>query len=176
MSSWWREASTGGWEALPWTARKPGEVLDLALPGLALMALERGLGGGMGLLVRPGLPVRVNGQPVLGGLRVLDHRDEILVGPRRFFFSAESTPVRVLFRLDEGQRPPTCPVCRGVLHEGDQAVCCPGCDRWYHQVEAEPGRRARPCWTYAESCRFCNHPTALTANAGWRPEKEETHG
>ncbi|HWG47327.1 MAG TPA: hypothetical protein VN688_31480 [Gemmataceae bacterium] len=175
MSNLWRKTPGAGWEAVPLPGRVPGETFDLGISGLGFVALNHGLGGGMGLLVRTGLLVRVNGQPVIGGFRVLDHRDEILLGRRRFFFSAESTPIRVAFRLEDEGRSPACPVCRGLLRDGEQAVRCPGCNRWYHQIEAGEGQRGKPCWTYAQNCRFCHHPTALTENAGWRPEKEEAH-
>jgi hypothetical protein len=112
---------------------------------------------------------------VLGGLRVLEHKDEILVGSARLFFSAESAPVVVAFHLEAGAKAPTCPVCRGPLKDGDQAVRCPGCSRWYHQLDAVEGRPAKHCWTYAETC-LCQHPRTLSGELLWRPELEETDG
>jgi hypothetical protein len=170
MASLWREVPGEGWKAFPATEGIPGE-------GIGLISLGRGAGGGIGLLARAGTPVRVNGLPVAAGFRVLEHRDEILIGRTRLFFSAESTPVQVEFRQPAGTRPPTCPVCRGPIRDGDQAVRCPGpgCGLWYHQQGAAGERRAKPCWTYAQNCRFCNHPTALSGKPGWRPEMEEAN-
>jgi hypothetical protein len=114
--------------------------------------------------------VRVNGLPVLGGLRLLGHKDEVLAEGARFFFSVESAPEVVVFQLPPGGRAPICPVCRGPVREGAQVVQCPGCSRWFHQLEA------KPCWTYAPACRFCNHPTPLVAGSAWRPDREESDG
>jgi len=122
-----------------------------------------------------GVVARVNGRPVLGGLRVLEHKDEVTLGPLRLFYSAESTPVVIVFQPPEGARLPTCPLCRGPVRAGDQAVQCPGCGRWFHQTNAADGKPAKNCWTYAPTCRFCNHPTALGGDAGWRPEREDAH-
>jgi hypothetical protein len=138
--------------------------------GIAFVSLPRGAA----LLVRPGVRVRVNGEPVLGGLRLLEHKDEILVGSTRLFFSVESAPLVTLFQPSGGERVPVCPICRGPVREGVQAVECPGCGRWFHQTEATTDRPAKPCWTYASTCRFCNHPTSFAADAEWRPDREES--
>lgn len=165
MSNIWREAPDHGWEAIPL-----GGGVEQA--GIRFVPLGQ---GGVGLIASAGVPVRVNGQPVPGGFRVLEHRDEILVGAARYFFSAQSVPVLTVFRHAEGARLPTCPVCRGPIRDGDQAVCCPGCGRWFHQLDAAGERREKHCWTYAPTCRFCSQPTTLTEDALWRPEKEEAH-
>jgi hypothetical protein len=169
MSCIWQETSLG-WRSLP---LPPGATLNgsaLGVAGLALRDLAQGPERGAALLVRPGVWVRVNGQPVLGGLRLLEHTDEVLVESARFFFSLESAPQVVVFRVPEGGRAPVCPICRGPIKDGS-AVQCPGCGRWFHQGEAEAGK---PCWTYAPSCRFCNHPTAFAAQAAWRPDRGES--
>lgn len=169
MSNIWREAPSQGWEATPL-----GEGVEQA--GIRFVPLGRGTAGGVGVIASAGVPVRVNGQPIPGGFRVLEHRDEILVGAVRYFFSAQSVPVVSVFRPEAGARLPTCPVCRGPIREGDQAVRCPGCGRWFHQLDAAGDRRAKHCWTYSPTCRFCSQPTTLTEEALWRPEKEEAHG
>jgi len=171
MSCIWQER-TGRWEARAVVAGRvlPGEELDV--PGVGVVPL----GQGAALLVRPGVSARVNGEPVLGGLRLLEHKDEVLVGARRLFFSAEATPVVAVFHLPEGQRPPICPVCRGPVREGMQAVQCPGCGRWFHQRETTAQQPAKPCWSYAATCRFCNHPTSFAAEAAWRPDREDNLG
>ena len=172
MSSVWREAG-GEWKPLtiPEAQRAPGLQVD----GLRFLRFGGGNERGTALLLPPGFAARVNGRPVLGGMRVLEHRDEVTFGRSRLFYSAESTPVVVVFRRAEGVRSPTCPLCRGPVRDGDQAVRCPGCGRWFHQADAADGKPAKPCWTYAPTCRFCNHPTALGGEAGWRPEREDGH-
>src|SRR4051812_28999440 len=163
MSCIWFQPAAGRWQARPLVAGRLHEISDLVPAAAGLVASRQGTA----LLVRPGVRVRVNGEPVLGGLRLLDHRDEILVGGVRLLFSAETVPEVVSFTASEGMRTPVCPVCRGPVRAGLLAVQCPGCGRWCHMLEG------RPCWTYAPTCRFCNHPTALTADAVWRPGPED---
>jgi hypothetical protein len=169
MSSVWREVGLGEWQACGL------QSADLANEGLRFISFGSGAERGTALLLAPGVTARVNGRPVLGGLRVLEHKDEVTFGRSRLFFSAESTPLVVVFGRDEGARSPTCPLCRGPVRDGDQAVQCPGCGRWFHQIDAAEGRPAKRCWTYVPTCRFCNHPTALDGAAGWRPEEEDGH-
>jgi hypothetical protein len=166
MATVWREGPRG-WET--------ASIREALAEGVRLVSAGRQPGRGVLLLVRRGVPVWVNGHPVLGGLRLLGHQDEVLVGRLRFFFSAESKPVIVPFRPSAGSRLPTCPVCRGPIREGEKAVECPGCGRWHHQADTSAHGRARHCWTYAATCRFCSHPTSLSGEPGWRPE-EEGHG
>ena len=149
MSTIWREQSPGEWRA---TRRIDHE-------GVGLVEVP----GGAVLLVRDGVRVRVNGEPVPGGVRVLDHRDEILVGGDRLLFSAQTAPLVTAFASEPDQRLPVCAVCRGPVREGMRAVACPGCGRWFHQLDD------KPCWTYAPTCRFCQHPTPLDEAATWRP-------
>lgn len=175
MSTVWHLTHPGRWEA--WAVRA-GRLLTapaLGEEGLGVLGLPRGAGAA--LLVRPGAFARVNGEPVVGGLRLLGHRDEVLTAAGgHLVFSAESAPSVVTFRQPEGQRPPTCPVCRGVVRDGASAVECPGCGRWHHQpAEGGSGNEALACWAFAPNCRFCNHPTALQGEpaGGWRPDNEE---
>ncbi len=166
MSNLWQPGSTA-WEAIPLET-------ELAPGAVRLVRFGNSSDSGVALLMKPDVEVRINGLPTLGGLRILAHRDELLIEGRRFYYSAESTPLLTRFLLTEGTRRPTCPVCRGPLADGDQAIQCPGCGRWFHQSdEAQPGRRPRTCWSYAATCRFCRHPTALNGAAAWRPEQEE---
>lgn len=171
MSSLWREVPGSDWESVPVCA----DGLDLAHGTVRLVRFGEGAEGGVALLARPGIHVRVNGLPVLGGLAVLQHRDEVLIETERFCFSAQTRPVVTAFCLEAGTRRPTCPVCRGAINDGDAAVRCPSCGRWYHQVEAGEGSRARTCWTYAATCRFDQHPTSLSGEVSWHPEQEEAH-
>jgi hypothetical protein len=172
MSCVWQEQRPGRWTARAVTAGRTLAGEELGVAGLGVMELRQ---GGAALFVRPGLWVRVNGEPVLGGLRLLEHKDEILAGSARLCFSREAAPVVVRFS-SAGQRNPVCPICRGPVREGMQAVQCPGCGRWFHQREAEDDRPAKPCWTYAPTCRFCTHPTSFAAEAAWRPDREEYLG
>ncbi|HJT76307.1 MAG TPA: hypothetical protein VJ739_03820 [Gemmataceae bacterium] len=175
MSTVWKEDGGNRWQPVAVPDGRPLPGADVEAPGIEIIRFGQGSDRGVALLARFGVRVLVNGQPLLGGFRVLEHRDEILVGRRRFFFSSESAPAVVAFRAVPGARPCTCPVCRGVIQDGDPAVQCPGCARWFHQVEPGEGRAARRCWTFAERCRLCNHPTSLSGEPVWRPEKEECH-
>jgi hypothetical protein len=170
MSTLWREGDGNRWEPVG-----VAEAAPLDEPGIRVFRFGQGADKGVGLLARAGTRVLVNGHPVLGGFRVLEHRDEILAGRKRFFFSSESTPAVVVFRAQPGARPCTCPQCRGLIKDGDTAVQCPNCSRWFHQLEPGEGRSARRCWTFADKCRICNHPTSLSGEPVWRPEKEECH-
>ena len=173
MSSVWREVRSGEWQptALPDGQGRP--AMGIEIEGLRFLRFGAGAEQAGALLLPRGLVARVNGRPVLGGLRVLEHRDEVVLGKSRLFYSAESTPLVVMFQPFDGARLPTCPLCRGPIRAGDPAVQCPGCGRWLHQIDAADGKPAKNCWTYAPTCRFCNHPTALGGDAAWRPERED---
>jgi hypothetical protein len=175
MSSVWREVP-GGWEPITVPDARGSQAGAVEVGGVYFLRFGAGNESGAALLLPPGVAARVNGRPVLGGLRVLEHRDEVIIGRSRLYYSAEATPVVVVFRRAEGSRSPTCPLCRGPIRDGDRAVQCPGCGRWFHQADAGEDKPAKPCWTYAPTCRFCNHPTALGGGAGWRPETEDGHG
>ena len=164
MSCLWIETAPGQWTPKILPAGKPTNGEDLGVPGVALLVLPR---QGAVLLARPGVWVRVNGDPVLGGMRLLQHKDEVLADDVRLVFSQQGIPAVVAFSLNNGGRLPTCPVCRGLVQESALSVQCPGCARWFHQ------EGAKTCWTYAPTCRFCNHPTAFDDSAAWRPDREE---
>jgi hypothetical protein len=119
--------------------------------------------------------VWVNGEPLLGSLRILRHRDEILVGRQLFCFSGQSHPTVFEFVLAPGSRNPRCAVCRMAVEEGQAAVACPQCARVYHQLDAVGEQLAKQCWTYRKAC-LCGHPTGLTEDAVWHPESDEVHG
>jgi hypothetical protein len=119
------------------------------------------------------VPIRVNGQAIAGGFRVMHHKDELVMGAERMFFSAESTPVVEAYRHDESRRRPRCAVCRAEVLDGQSVVRCPGCSRVYHQIAASDDAPEKPCWTYAPKCRFCEHPTSLSGEPSWRPECEQ---
>jgi hypothetical protein len=168
MSCVWWEVPGQGWKQAPVT----GGAVPEGCPA-ADIAFAPNPEGSAVLLTRA--PAWVNGQPVLGGVKALEHQDEILVGQALLYFSAEATPTPVVFRPEPGQCGPRCPLCRDLLNDGDQAVRCPRCGHWYHQIDPTDGRPGRPCWTTRETCWFCRHPTALSGEPGWRPEQEESH-
>jgi hypothetical protein len=173
VSNIWYEADGGRWQSVFVAEGTPLEGDGLGAANVRFVRFGRGADRGVCLLARPEVRVLVNGHPVAGGFRLLEHRDEVLAGGKRFFYSSETTPVIALFHAEAGARPCTCPVCRGVIKEGDTAVQCPGCGRWFHQLEPVEGKPPRRCWTYSATCRICQHPTALEGEAVWRPEKEE---
>src|SRR5262249_19499577 len=152
MSSLWKQTADRSWQQVPLVGVDPD--------GIRLFPFGRGAERSVALMAAPDTRVWVNGLPLLGGLRVLEHQDEILHGGGRLYFSAEGTPTVAAFHVQAGVRVPSCPVCRGPLKDGDAAVQCPGCGRWFHQavtpVVDAPGSpvRAKSCWTYAATCRF----------------------
>jgi len=117
-------------------------------------------------LASPGTPLRVNGQPLLTGVRVLADRDELqIMGRGRAFFSNER-----LARITPYSGPDevvTCARCQQPIERGMVTVCCPACQRWHHQ---EPTRN---CWTYAATCAVCGQPTPLDAGYRWTPQAED---
>src|SRR5262249_20608545 len=141
MSCIWHAPAGADWRsrALPAGGALAGE--EVGLPGVGFLRLG-GAERGAALLVRPGVWARVNGAPVLGGMRLLGHKDEVLVGAARAYFSAEATPGVLAFRAAVGGRVPICPTCRGPVRDGSAVVECPGCGRWYHQDGP------KTCWTY----------------------------
>jgi hypothetical protein len=103
------------------------------------------------LLARPGTDVFINGQSQFAGLRLLQHKDEILVNRSRFFFSTERLPqVQPFPALG---REILCPRCQRPIETSTPAVCCPNCDTWCHSSEENP------CWLYAQTCPICSQLT-----------------
>jgi hypothetical protein len=107
--------------------------------------------------------LRVNGQPLVLGVRVLRDRDEISIAGQRCFFSTEELALVVPF---PGMAQfICCPRCKQKLEPGTSAVACPHCRAWHHQSEEFP------CWTYDATCALCQlHSTALDAGYSWTPE------
>ena len=172
-SLWFEDGSEAkrAWRALALDA----EVVDMAA-SLELPLRIANLGGVEGsheaaLLVGGQTPAWVNGQPVLGGFKLLAHRDEMLIGGRTLFYSDETLPVVRAFQLADGDRRPRCPVCRKGVEDGHDVVGCPRCGRVFHQIRAADSQAAKFCWTYRPAC-LCGHPTRLDSDAVWRPEKE----
>lgn len=110
--------------------------------------------------------IRVNGDPVWLGLRILKDHDELrLETGERLFFSTERLAEIVPF--PGGPRPVHCPRCHKLIEPGQLAVLCPGCQTWHHQTTD------LPCWTYDERCALCPQSTALDAGLIWTPEQAQ---
>jgi hypothetical protein len=118
------------------------------------------------LVAGAGCDARVNGRAIPAGLAVLDHRDAILAGDERFFFSAES--LASVEPFPGAARPVHCGRCKLPIAMGSPAVSCPNCNVWYHQDESPEGSA---CYTYAEQCGFCSCETRLDAVLAWAPEE-----
>jgi hypothetical protein len=169
--------SASGWDA----QKLEGAQVDLAAisarqvgdakPGTAsanVARLIRGDAGGSrvwALVVSKDSDIRVNGRAVLAGLCVLADRDEIRTNDKIQYFSTE-TPATVE-EFPSSDRPVFCGRCRQQIDAGSPAVRCPGpgCGVWYNQSTD------LPCWTYADKCTFCGHPTALDSSFSWTPEE-----
>jgi hypothetical protein len=112
----------------------------------------------------PEKTVRVNGWVLTTGLRVLGDKDEIRIGDGTpLFFSSES--VAEIQNFPGSEREIFCPRCTLPIEKGKAVVRCPKCQTLHHQ-DAELG-----CWTYAEGCAVCAHPTAMDGGFHWRPEE-----
>jgi hypothetical protein len=120
------------------------------------------------LLVASGAQVRVNGQAVWGGIRLLADRDEIhLSGGVSSFFSTEE-PVKVE-PYPGGGAEARCPRCQDPIAPGVPGVRCPNCGIWHHEDAA--GEQGRGCWSYAPGCAVCGETTDLDAGYRWTPDE-----
>lgn len=107
--------------------------------------------------------LRVNGLPLVAGMRVVEDLDEVWAnGTGRIFFSTERTPKVEAFPGKEGDTP--CARCKEILAKGEPSVLCPGCNTWYHQT------KTLPCWEYSEKCALCDQLTCLDTGLRWTPE------
>jgi hypothetical protein len=172
MGTLWHKLRAGDSTAAAWQPARICNDEALCEFGGSLQFVSLGAGSDtlVVLLVAPeSVPVHINGDEQIGGLKVLAHRDEILCGGQRYYYSAQSRPSLSPFALGDGRRRPRCPVCRMAIDDGQMTVCCPQCGRTYHQLPATDTASAKACWTYREQC-LCSHPTALGEDAAWRPE------
>jgi hypothetical protein len=145
--------------------RERPACLDPADGGIGALVVRMEQGGDVWTLIahHAGPPVRVNGSPLLLGVRVLRDKDEIRIQGSRFFFSTESQPHIEPF---PGSAKTTfCPRCKEAIEKDSPAVRCPGCGVWHHQSED------LPCWTYDARCALCDQPSALDAGYRWTPEE-----
>jgi len=114
------------------------------------------------LLAGPSARVRINGEPLALGVRVLRDRDEIVVGSARSYFSTERLASVDPFPDNLGVI--FCARCKNKIDPGAPAVRCPGCGCWCHQ------REDLECWSYSPTCPLCDQSTALDAGYRWEPE------
>ena len=107
--------------------------------------------------------LRVNGLPLVAGIRVLEDLDELRIGgTERIYFSTERTARVEPFPDQEGDT--LCARCRAVITEGEPSVLCPGCSSWCHQTED------LRCWEYAAKCALCDQLTCLDTGFRWTPD------
>ena len=115
------------------------------------------------LITQPGMEVRVNGNRLHLGVRLLRDKDHIHLGMlRHYFFSTEQ--LAAVTSCPESERPVFCPRCKLPLITGRPSVQCPACATRHHQDDE------KPCWTYAQTCAVCGQPTALDMGFQWTPE------
>jgi hypothetical protein len=174
MAHLWVKDGDEGWAVLPLSGeavslamRPPQKVPAAAADGDEGAVLLVGHGAGAArrsvLVARVDGAVRVNGLPLVGGLRLLEDRDEIWArGASPVFFSAEELARVEPFPAHEA--PKFCARCKLEVQAESPAVRCPACSVWHHQTEEYP------CWTYARVCALCNQPTDLAAGYRWTPE------
>lgn len=171
MSALFLRDSAGAWVYRPAAQASAVDADAFGRDG-RLTSFTRGGLAGSALLVRSGAVAFVNGVPVLGGLQVLEHRDELLVAGVRAFYSVESKVEPTTYQVADG-RVVKCVLCRTPFVSGqDTIVKCPQCGRCYHHMEADADRPAKLCWTFRETC-LCGHPTRLSDEPLWRPDVED---
>ena len=169
MAQWWTYTGDG-WLATPLDAYKEQALCLMDDPESPVAPLEETEDlHGCVLLVRPadsadawavaanGNTVRVNGEPVLAGLRRLHDFDLVALPGRRVAVFSSERLARVQ-PLPASGGPVHCARCGGNIEEGAPAIACPQCGVWYHQDGNDPDYQ---CWTFATHCAFDNTPTAL---------------
>jgi hypothetical protein len=154
----WEPAPLSG----PALALDGGALRPAAENAAAPLRLQPAGNGAWVLLARPMSGVRVNGRPVVAGIRALRDRDEIVSRGVRSFFSTETLAQAEPF--PGGEAPTFCPRCKLEIDKGSPAVRCPACRSWYHQ-SGEFG-----CWLYSPTCQLCPQATPLDAGFVWEPE------
>ena len=138
-----------------------------AVPSVAPLLVRHGIGAReqWAIVTRASdARVRVNGEPLFLGVRILNDRDEIrTIGGTRIFYSTERLAHVETF---PGAAPPIfCPRCKQSILAQTLAVRCPSCHAWYHHTDE------LPCWTYANSCALCGQSTDFKAGYQWTPEE-----
>lgn len=178
MAHWWTHTGDG-WLATPLDsyAEQALKLTGDAAAPVAAPDVDEELHGCV-LLVRAadsrdawavaanGSTVRVNGEPILAGLRRLHDFDLVaLPGRRVAVFSSER--LAQVQPLPAAGGPVHCARCGGSIEEGAPAVACPQCGVWYHQDGNDANYQ---CWTFATHCAFDDTPTALGGSFRRTPE------
>ena len=104
--------------------------------------------------------IRINGEPLSLGCRVLQDRDELVSGRERSYYSTER-----LLRAEpfpDAEAAVFCARCKLRITPGTLAVRCQ-CGTWCHEMED------RRCWSYAATCPLCPQPTDADAGYNWEP-------
>jgi hypothetical protein len=122
------------------------------------------------LLIHPdaNLTVRINGDPLYAGIRILRDRDEILISyavnqSQRLYFSTERKARIESFASDHEV---SCMRCHQGISPGSLIVRCPSCSALHHE-SAE-----LLCYSYAPTCAngMCSHPTVMDEEFSWTPD------
>jgi hypothetical protein len=149
---------------LPGGSRDAGVERDVLLHPFGANGAEGVSEEGWGILAPPQTRVRVNGDLLRLGIRLLRHRDEIrLPGHAPVYFSTERLAVVQAFA---GPEPMVCARCRSEIAREEPTVRCPNpnCGAWHHQG-------GKPCWTYASACSLCDQATAMETGYRWTPDE-----
>jgi hypothetical protein len=116
------------------------------------------------LLAPPGGGVRVNGQRLVRGIRVLEHRDEVMDADGAVaYFSTEEPPEPVRYSGPAAK----CGRCRASIALDSLAIKC-ACGVWYHHGDPS-------CFEYGDDprCVACRRAARLDGSGLWSPEVEE---
>ena len=126
--------------------------------------VERTAAGEPVVIVPFGTAIAINGVPLVNGIHLLEHKDEISTADGTLiYFSAEAVPKATSFPGPKAN----CGRCRTEIPTGAAAVQC-ACGVWYHQ--ADP-----PCFEYGDkpACVACGRPTRLDGSSLWSPDAQE---
>ena len=105
--------------------------------------------------------LRVNGNPIPPGIRLLQHRDELRLAGARAWFSTERLAV---VEPLEDRSGPRCPRCSKEIAYGSLSAICPACSVAFHQSDR------KPCFTYEPVCPICKGGTEIGGEFSFRPE------
>jgi hypothetical protein len=174
MAHLWVQDDTGAWavfslasqllslpDAFPAAGRRPH---DGQAGTHAILLRSVGAGSTRWVLMAASQGVRVNGAPLLTGIRVIVDRDEIRLGRGcSVYFSSEA--LATVEGFPRSGQPVLCPRCKQEIALGYEAVKCPQCGVWHHQAGD------LPCWTYAPHCALCDQSSDLGGSYRWSPEE-----
>jgi hypothetical protein len=161
MPHLWIESDDGDWHLVPLAADAHRLATGAAVESTAAAGDEALVHAFAGLWVLTGPEsVRINGDALYGGVRVLRHADELRAGLRRVFYAEDEAPRVAPF--PGADPPPRCPRCTRPIEAGAPAVQC-RCGLWMHQSDEWP------CFSHAP-CPQCAEPTAIDDAVVWSPE------